>query len=163
MHGYIFQITTKKPQDDGILREDTLHQGDGYDIDYCQKISDEARKNAIATLVKDVLPKGMFELVTEDTIRYNGGAKEWRKEFIKTVRKMADALDTDGPRTGTFDSGLYHLEKYLSDPLGTGIMFYEDEDGYCEYAQESYWFMANACVYEPGQLLYIGGVIDYHY
>lgn len=35
MHSTIFQITTEKVEDGGLLNEDTLQQGDNSELDYC--------------------------------------------------------------------------------------------------------------------------------
>ena len=55
------------------------------------------------------------------------------------------------------------FEKYLKDPLETGYWFYTDENGIQSYAEQSYEFLREVCALEPGTLLYIGGVIDYHF
>lgn len=58
---------------------------------------------------------------------------------------------------------VYQLEKYLKNPLETAYWFYTDTEGAQSYAEQSYEFMREVCGYEPGTLLYIGGVIDYHF
>jgi len=51
----------------------------------------------------------------------------------------------------------------LKNPLETAYWFYTDTEGAQSYAEQSYEFMREVCGYEPGTLLYIGGVIDYHF
>ena len=58
---------------------------------------------------------------------------------------------------------VYQLEKYLKNPLDTGYQFYMDEQGINGNAEQSYSFMQTVCQFEPGKLLYIGGVIEYHF
>ena len=58
---------------------------------------------------------------------------------------------------------VYQLEKYLKNPLDTAYWFYMDEEGLQSHAEQSYEFMRQVCEFEPGTLLYIGGVIDYHF
>lgn len=41
MHSSVYQITTEKIKDGGLLDEDTLHQGDCSGLDYCSNIDDE--------------------------------------------------------------------------------------------------------------------------
>ena len=72
MHSRVFQISTTQIDKENYLNEDTLNQGDNSFYDYCADISDEERKEEITNLVNSILPKGMFELVSEDTIRYTG-------------------------------------------------------------------------------------------
>lgn len=38
-----------------------------------------------------------------------------------------------------------------------------DEEGLQSHAEQSYEFLRQVCEFEPGTLLYIGGVIDYHF
>lgn len=48
-------------------------------------------------------------------------------------------------------------------PLDTAYWFYMDEEGLQSHAEQSYEFLRQVCEFEPGTLLYIGGVIDYHF
>ena len=81
MHSKIFQITEERPLKDNILNDCTLDQGDGHYYDYCSEIDEEERKFHIDNLINNILPKGMFELVSDDTIRYNGGADKWKRNL----------------------------------------------------------------------------------
>ena len=84
MHSKIFQITETRVSKDNYLNEDTLTQGDDSFFDYCAEIDDEERQFHIDNLVNNILPKGMFELVSDDTIRYKGGAERWREDSSQT-------------------------------------------------------------------------------
>lgn len=84
MHSSIFQISEMPIDKENYLNEDTLYQGEGSYYDYCANINDEGRREEIADLIK-TLPKGMFEIVDDDTIRYNGGADKWKEEFVATL------------------------------------------------------------------------------
>lgn len=161
MHSRIFQITEVKADKENYLNEDTLEQGDGHYYDYCSEIDEEDRKFHIANLVDNVLPKGMFELVAEDTIRYNGGADKWKEEFVRTLKEKAQAVTTEN--CTLWIGAVYQLEKFLKNPLDTGYQFYMDEQGITGYAEQSYEFLRTVSGLEPGTLLYIGGVIDYHF
>ena len=161
MHSKIFQITTTKVSKDCYLNEDTLMQGDDSYFDYCDKIDEEERKYHIDVLVNHILPKGMFELVAEDTIRYIGGAEKWKEEFVAGLRNKVEVVTPDTVQD--WIGPVYQLEKYLKDPLETGYWFYTDENGIQSYAEQSYEFLREVCALEPGTLLYIGGVIDYHF
>ena len=161
MHGKIFQITTAKVDEEGRLTENTIEQGDGTNYDYCSEIDEEERKDAIAYLVNEILPSGMFELVSENVLRYNGGMDEWEEQLIANIRKKAD--DIKKGNTFLFIGPVYQLAKELRKPLHTGYQFYMDEAGIQSYAEESYEFMCAVSDMQPGTLLYIGGVIDYHF
>lgn len=161
MHSKIFQITEEKPLKENFLNEDTLEQGDGHPYDYCSEIDEEERQFHIANLINKVLPKGMFDLVTEDTIRYNGGADKWKEEFVNTLQDKVKAV-TAGNCT-MWTGAVYQLEKFLKNPLDTAYQFYMDEQGVTAEADQSYAFLRSVSNLEPGTLLYIGGVIDYHF
>ena len=159
MHSTIFQIT--KTREENYLNEDTLMQGDNSHFDYCAEMDDEVRKEEIDYLVNHILPKGMFELTSEDTILYKGGADKWKEDFVSEIRKRAEAITPD--KVQDWIGPVYQLEKYLKDLLGTSYWFYTDEEGVQLYAEQSYEFLREICDLEPGTTLYIGGVIDYHF
>ena len=161
MHSKIFQITQTRVDKDNYLNEDTLMQGDNSFFDYCAEIDDEARKFHIDNLVNNILPKGMFELVSDDTIRYNGGAEQWRKDFVADIQRRAEAISPDSVQN--WIGPVYQLEKFLKNPLETAYCFYMDEDGIESYAEQSYEFLRQIFELDPGTELYIGGVIDYHF
>jgi len=161
MHSKIFQITVEKPSKDNFLNENTLEQGDGHYYDYCSEINEEDRKFHISNLIDGILPKGMFELVDDDTIRYNGGADKWKEEFVAALQEKAKEVTTEN--CTMWIGAVYQLEKYLKNPLDTGYQFYMDEQGITGYAEQSYEFLRTVSELEPGTLLYIGGVIDYHF
>lgn len=46
MHSSVYQITTEKVEEGGLLDEDTLHQGDCSGLDYCSNIDNEERRGA---------------------------------------------------------------------------------------------------------------------
>lgn len=160
MHSRIFQISTTRVDKDNYLNEDTLQQGDGSYYDYCAEIDDEERKQNIADLVEYALPKGIFELTSDDTIRYNGGVEQWKEEFVANIRKKAEAITTDNVLEW---GSVYYLKEALKNPLNTDYHFYLDGEGCQSYAEQSFAFMEFVCTLEPGTTLYIGGVIDYHF
>lgn len=160
MHSKIFQITETRVDRDNYLNEDTLEQRDGHYYDYCSEIDEEERKFHIANLIEKALPKGMFTLVAENTIRYNGGADKWKKEFVAAIQEKAQAVTVENCMMCI--GAVYQLEKFLKNPLDLGYQFYMDEYGVNGYAEQSYSFLQTVCQFEPVKLLYIGGVIDYH-
>lgn len=161
MHSTIFQITKTRVEKENFLNEDTLMQGDNSHFDYCAEMDDKVRKEEIDYLVNHILPKGMFELTSEDTILYKGGADKWKEDFVSEIRKKAEAITPD--KVQDWIGPVYQLEKFLKDPLETGYWFYTDTEGVQSYAEQSYEFLREVCDLEPDTTLYIGGVIDYHF
>ncbi len=161
MHSRIFQISTMQIDKENYLNEDTLQQGDGSYYDYCADIDDDARKGDIANLVNYALPKGMFELISEDTIRYNGGVEQWKEDFVADIRKKAEAITAKNMLE--FIGPVYQLDKALENPLDVAYHFYLNGDGCQSFAEQSFAFMQFVCNLESGTILYIGGVVDYHF
>lgn len=161
MHSKIFQITEHRVPKDKWLNEDTLAQGDNTDYDYCGEITGQERKESIAYLVNDILPKGMFTLAEDDTLIYKGGAEQWKRDYIDLIHRKADDISTDN--LTDWIGPVYKLEKALKNPLDTAYRFYMDEDGWQTYAEQSYEFMCMVCRLKEGDTLHIGGVIDYHF
>lgn len=160
MHSRIFQISTMQIEKANYLNEDTLQQGDNSFYDYCADIDDETRKRDITYWVNNVLPKGMFELLSEDTMRYNGGIEQWKEEYVANLRKNAAAVTVENMLEW---STTYNLQKAIENPLDVSYHFYLDGEGCQSFAEQSFAFMAFVCTLEPGTILYIGGVIDYHF
>ena len=158
MHSTIFQITTEKIEEGGLLDEDTLYQGDYSELDYCLNIDDDERKRRIETLVNEVLPKGMFTLIDENTIRYNGGVEIWQEEWVKRIKEKCSLVTASTIHKW---STLYELEKAIDDPLCSGIRFYDDNCGGSSYSEKSGEFMKSLNDLEAGTLLYVCGVIAY--
>ena len=160
MHSKIFQISTEPVEKENYLNEDTLLQGDGSFYDYCSEIDEEERKEHIDYLVNHTLPNGMFELISDDAMRYNGGIEQWKKEYVANIKKRADALTVDNMLEW---GSTYYLKEAVENPLDVSYHFYLDGDGCQSFAEKSFAFMEFVCGLEPGTVLYIGGVIDYHF
>lgn len=159
MHSRIFQISTMQIEKDNYLNEDTLSQEYLTTFDYCSDIDDDIRMADIANLVNNVLPKGMFELISDDTMRYNGGIEQWKEEYVANIRKNAEAITVDNMLT---HRGTHNLRKAIDNPLNVRYLFYLDGNGCQSFAEQSIAFMDFVCGLTPGAILYIGGVIDYH-
>ncbi len=126
MHSRIFQISTEPIDKENYLNEDTLQQGDGSFYDYCSEIDEEDRKEDIANLVNHALPKGMFELISDDTMRYNGGIEQWKEEYVANIKKRANALTADNMLEW---GSTYYLKQAVENPLDVAYHFYLDGDG----------------------------------
>ena len=77
------------------------------------------------------------------------------------IRSRAEAITPESVQE--WIGPVYQLEKFLKNPLDTAYWFYMDEEGLQSHAEQSYEFLRQVCEFEPGTLLYIGGVIDYHF
>ena len=160
MHSSVFQITTEKIKEGGLLDENALHQGDCSGLDYCSNIDDEERRERIEDLVDKILPEGMFTLIDDNTIRYNGGVEIWQEEWVKRIKEKCSFVTANNIQEWRT---LYYLKEAIENPLDTGSRFYDDDCGYSSFSEESGEFMKRLNDLEAGTLLYIGGVVGYHY
>ncbi len=126
MHSKIFQITRTRVDKDDYMNEDTLMQGDDSFSIIVPRLTTKNARYHIDNLVNNILPKGMFELVSDDTIRYNGGAAQWREEFVADIRSRAEAITPESVQE--WIGPVYQLEKFLKNPLDTAYWFYMDEE-----------------------------------
>lgn len=159
MHSRIFQISTEPIDKENYLNEDTLQQGDGSFYDYCSEIDEEDRKEDIANLVNHALPKGMFELISDDTMRYNGGIEQWKEEYVANIKKermlLRQIICWNGVRP--IISNRQWKIRWMSPIILFGWRWLQS------FAEQSFTFMEFVCRLEPGTILYIGGVVDYHF
>ena len=58
---------------------------------------------------------------------------------------------------------VYYLKQAVENPLNTDYHFYLDGDGWQSFTEKSFAFMEFVGTLEPGTILYVGGVIDYHF
>lgn len=160
MHSTIFQITTEMVEKGDFLNEGTLFQGNNSELDYCSDIDNKERKARIDDLVNKILPKGMFTLIDENTIRYNGGVEVWQEEWVKLIQEKCSLVTAGNIQEW---STLYHLKDAIDNPLNTGCRFYDDCIGCSDYSCKSGEFMKSLNDLKCGTLLYVGGVIDYYF
>lgn len=160
MHSSVYQITTEKVEKGDFLNEDTLFQGNNSELDYCSDIDNEERKERIKDLVNKILPEGMFTLIDDNTIRYNGGVEAWQEKWVKLLQEKCSLVTAGNIQEW---STLYHLKEAIDNPLDTESRFYDDCIGCSGYACKSGEFMKSLNDIKPGTMLYIGGVIDYYF
>lgn len=159
MHATIFQITRNRIVDNScILDENTLTQGETGHIDCCTSISESNRKSRIKELVEHYLPKGMFSLVADDTLRYEGGYREWLADWVKDIQEKAAAVTAEN--VTDWIGARYQLEKCIRSPLDSAILFYGDDEGCERFPEHSGDFMTGLKGISEGDMLYIGGVLD---
>ncbi len=87
MHAWIYQISDSPIEE--FINEDTLNQGDGTDYDYCAEISVEERKEAVKTLLENILPLDMFKQVDDKAFDYVGGIEEWKRQWVQRIQQKA--------------------------------------------------------------------------
>ena len=161
MHAKVYQITRQRVDEDNILNENTLEQGESTDYDYCSEISEEERTESINTLVNNILPKGMFTLVGSDELVFNGGTTEWIHNWVNAIHEKSE--DVNVGNVTNWIGAAYQLKKVINNPLGTDSHFYRSETTTQPYGEESAELMRMVCKLRIGERLYIGGIIDYHF
>ena len=157
MHADIIQITKVRVEDYAVLDENTI-EPHGI-IVYTQNISEESRKKTIkwfAQLVGD-----MFDLVGEDELVYNGGLDAFKEKWVQRIKDAAEKVTTENVLD--WIGARYQLEKIVKNPLKTSTLFYFDEEGCNNYAEDSEEFITFVSKLNVGDHIFIGGIVDYHF
>lgn len=154
MHSSIFEIRTERIEREDWMTEDVLY--DDANIDYVEPFDDEQRKEEIKGLVNDVLPQGMFTLVGDDVLVYNGGAEEWEKKMAAEIRKKAATIGDD---IYGWSSTYRETRKLMNNPLDTTYRFVLWNN---TISDNSYELMYMVSTLKEGEKLYVGAVFDYH-
>ena len=160
MHSHIIQITTSPIDIDNYIQVGDFEQGDYSFYDYCCEISNDDRNDVITRLATNVLPSGMFTLVDANSLQYNGGIQEWRKEWATQIQARAAAITENNVMD--WIGARYSLQYLLDNPLDTGNRFCTEDYPTTE-AETSEGLMRMINDLQPGDKLYIGGIISFHY
>lgn len=162
MHNFIIQLSNKPIPQDECLDAEGINQGGDATFDYTEDVSEDARKKFIVSLVRDILPQGMFILNPDgESMTFRGGFTEWSREYVKRIHDTASIISTHnvfkwlGPK--------HSLEKLLIAPLDTDVYFCLDFGHGSGYAETSIGFMGLVSELEIGQKVYFGSVISYRY
>lgn len=155
MRSYICQLSTTPITH--TLDEHTLAQGEGKYIDYCEGISAEERETALEGLLT-LLPDGVLQHGSNNTLLYAGGLPDWRQEMVDKVKAYAALLDK-----GNIASTRANIRHAFTNPLDTDYEFYFDAEDGQDWSDDStgllYWLEG----LKPQTVLYVGGIVKYHY
>ena len=121
MHAKVFQITSERVDKENTLNEDTLTQGAGSFYDYCSEITPEFRKAMIVILVNEILPKGMFTLIEDDEIVYNGPTYQLEKELKNPLHTDSQFYLSDETYQAYAEQSAQLMEMVCSLPVGTHL------------------------------------------
>lgn len=159
MHSWIYQISDSPIEE--VINEDSLNQGEGTDYDYCAAISVEERKEAVKTLLENILPLDMFKQVDDKAFEYVGGIEEWKRQWVERIQQKAAAINNENVMD--FVGATYKLEQEIQNPLDTDAHFYLCGDSCQNFAEKSAELMRWINTLQVGSKLYIGGIIDFHF
>lgn len=162
MHSGIFQISVLPLTQEEFVSVDNIERGDMVSMDYAYDISAEERIEKLQTLVRHILPKGMFELDIESAIlTYKGGIEAWKKQQMEILKERAGEVKEEnmiqwiGPA--------YQLQKAIVNPLDTSFVFITEACGSFGVAERSRDLMIMANRLKEGDKLFVGAVYGYHY
>lgn len=157
MHSRIFQISTQPIPEDKYVSEDEQLFADDDWVDYVSDIDDEERRESLDWLAKT--SQGMLKVVDSQSLRYEGGVD---KVLSRAIAQASEVLAKATP--GTYGKTAWEVERLMRDPLRIEHKFYVDCGNL--YA-EDYGFSLALCEklqgMQPGSLLYVGAVLDYHW
>jgi hypothetical protein len=159
MHSNIFQISTKPISKERYTNPDNFEGGDMTSLDYAYDIEAEQRSEIIRILAENILPKGMFTLNPDsETLTYNGGMAEWKKEYICNIHNKAKEVNEKNVMDWVGKA--FHLQMAIVDPLDTAFLFITEEYASAERSRE---LMRLIDCLQEGEQLYIGAILGYHF
>lgn len=161
MHSTIYQVSRYPIVEDERVNSFKVDEGEMVDIDYADTIDNENRKELIIRLAKFILPLGMFTLNPDLSMTYNGGFKEWCETYTKDIYRKANAINPSNVMQ--WIGPTYQLQKAIVNPLGTDSLFITDFEDNAGTAERSADFMRFIEKLQPGDKLYFGSVMDYHF
>lgn len=162
MHSIIFQISDQPIAKEERIGIDHIEAGDMTSFDYAYEYSEEECKESICYLVERILPKGMFTLSEDgDTLVFQGGFKEWKKEYLRTIRSKVEDIEEDNIMKWVGPA--YQLQKAILNPLGTDALFVTDFANCYGLAERSRELMIMIGNLQVGKRIYIGAVMGYHF
>lgn len=155
MHGTIYEITKEV-----LDKEDWAHEGNFYEdenVDYTTLLDEEDRTLAINDLFEASWFKSLFSKgIEHDSIVYNGELGTIKEEWYKCIKFEVDELKSKKILN------TYKLRKTLNNPLNTESLFCLPEwIGFqsCQSRDLVEWLDT----LEPGTVLHINSVFDYHW
>ena len=153
-----YEISKEPIEEDAYLTQDSgVDYLEKYDFSHCDDVDADERKSDIARFPA-IFPKGMFTPVGENGFRYNGGFVEWEKSYCDKLKRLAAALPEEGV---LHDNALYSLKSLIENPLGD-YMFYFGEHFPSLYRGDSFMKLLVSNL-KVGDIVYIGGVVYFHY
>lgn len=155
MHARIWQVSTKPVEDDERLSESSFYDNTGDFADY---VSDMTRTEEEED-IKDWLPrilKGLFVCNGRELTFV--GSKEFIQEWRKAIKESVEILDDSNMLVFP---NLYKVERVVKEThMRVGHRFAFDSslpEEYGDFVRDAYNNLA------PGDKIYVGAVIDFHY
>lgn len=154
MHNDIFEITKNNLSSDEWADDSWFYEDDN--VDYTTLLNGNEREE----IINDWFDSDSFNSLfsrgsSQDTILYNGGLKEIKEQWYERIRIEVDTLATNHL------SSTYSLRKTIDQPIFGYTLFCLPEWSGTKSStpRELLEWLETL---EPGTLLYINSVFDYH-
>lgn len=159
MHGIIYQISASPIKPEHYASEDHIVLSIA---DYCNRISENKRITLVKRLLS-ILPAGMFILNADgESLTYQGGMDEWKRGFISSIASLSQKIKPSSLFSWNGEANT--IARLINNPLSTNTMFItETWEGGSAEAQGSGCVMELIDTLQPGDILFIGPIFDYHF
>lgn len=157
MHSHIIQIDSEDFHRDEYISPNDFD--DNTQIDYCYAIKSKSQNEIIENFVQKLLPPGMFEWDGGHVLVYKGGCKEFVTNWVTELKKYISKITADN----IFDTlTMHYLNRNIHNALDIDTLFVIPAwSGY--ELNRSTEFIHFVSTLSPGDKLYIGNVLAYHY
>lgn len=158
MHSKIFQVGLKPISEDNYVQPDYFYEGSESFADWIgDEMTDNDREECIEWLEKGL--ESLFDLNKEEDALVFKGMGTFITEWNNAIKNAANKL-----QDGVYDRSLLFKIKDIKECTHLRCdyrFFIEDYNGCAGSAQDLIEFAYNEL--KPGDKLYIGNVIDFHY
>lgn len=160
MHSTIFQLSTERLSEDKWINENTFLEDYGkFGIDYTNEDID--RQEAIERLA-EILPKSVFKVEGDKVTILNNGEclfEQYKKDLQQILDKMTYNKDIDS----ALSLGAYRLFKRAMRIIDCNSLFHIPDWNWLGTSNDVLEYANYAFEKGKPKVLYIGGILDYHF
>lgn len=125
--------------------------------DYAHEI-DDCKRGACIDELFAALPAGMFARTEEpDVFEYIGGFGRWSERAVARIEETLARV-----KVSRDYNSMFAVSRAIDNPLETDLLFSIDGVSDWHGADQSGELMSFVSRLNEGELIYIGGILDYH-
>lgn len=161
MHSYIYQITTEKQEKDCFITPYTVNDNPDH-FDYTDELDSEKEIDSAIKNLANILPKTMFECNGRE-ITYKGYDPKVIEEWQESMKEAIDCCSPKAFNATKFSPSmyLYRIKTAVYELIDSSSLFVTDDS--LSTIKNTEFILDCISLLSPGDKLYVGGVLDYHF
>lgn len=160
MHSTIYQLSTERLDKDEWINENTFLEGYGeHGIDYTN--ADVDRDWQLEKL-SDILPKSVFKVEGDKITILNNGECLF-EQYKKDLQEILDKMTYNCGRDSALGIGAYRLSQRAMKIIDTSSLFHIPEWNWLDTSNTLIEYANYVFEKDKPKILYVNGILDYHY